>query len=469
MMKPFREAEALFAALRESAKPEAVAAIERLITEAPDRALCRINALAFTAEHKLNEEDVIAAFLHAAQLGIFDLSWNILCPGCGGVLNSGTTLKTVNQADYSCALCAAAYEPTLDEMVEVTFTISPRVRKIAAHDPQTLPWIEYFRQLFWSSGVDLPNDDKLANLIKEITLQTVELQPGEKVELSLQAPEEFLIVFDPVAHMSQFIDVKGEPTREQQSLAFVMTKDHAPTGTLEMRPGPLRIFLENRSASRTLPGIWIAGDKLHDLLGRRRAFLTAKRLLTNQTFRDIYRTDTLAVDQRLKITSLTFLFTDLKGSTELYERVGDLAAFDLVRAHFRVLNKIVAEQKGAVVKTIGDAVMATFPTPDRAMAAAFKMREAVKDLNGDLLLKIGIHTGPCLAVSLNDRQDYFGQTVNIAARVQGLATSRSIFATREVVADSESCRLLKENRIAATPQTRSLRGIANQFEIFEIP
>jgi len=468
-MKPFREAEALFAALRESAKPEAVAAIERLITEAPDRALCRINALAFTAEHKLNEEDVIAAFLHAAQLGIFDLSWNILCPGCGGVLNSGTTLKTVNQADYSCALCAAAYEPTLDEMVEVTFTISPRVRKIAAHDPQTLPWIEYFRQLFWSSGVDLPNDDKLANLIKEITLQTVELPPGEKVELSLQAPEEFLIVFDPVAHMSQFIDVKGEPTREQQSLAFVMTKDHAPTGTLEMRPGPLRIFLENRSASRTLPGIWIAGDKLHDLLGRRRAFLTAKRLLTNQTFRDIYRTDTLAVDQRLKITSLTFLFTDLKGSTELYERVGDLAAFDLVRAHFRVLNKIVAEQKGAVVKTIGDAVMATFPTPDRAMAAAFKMREAVKDLNGDLLLKIGIHTGPCLAVSLNDRQDYFGQTVNIAARVQGLATSRSIFATREVVADSESCRLLKENRIAATPQTRSLRGIANQFEIFEIP
>ena len=468
-MKPFREAEALFAALRGSAKPEAVAAIERLITEAPDRALCRINALAFTAEHKLNEEDVIAAFLHAAQLGIFDLSWNILCPGCGGVLNSGTTLKTVNQADYSCALCAAAYEPTLDEMVEVTFTISPRVRKIAAHDPQTLPWIEYFRQLFWSSGVDLPNDDKLANLIKEITLQTVELPPGEKVELSLQAPEEFLIVFDPVAHMSQFIDVKGEPTREQQSLAFVMTKDHAPTGTLEMRPGPLRIFLENRSASRTLPGIWIAGDKLHDLLGRRRAFLTAKRLLTNQTFRDIYRTDTLAVDQRLKITSLTFLFTDLKGSTELYERVGDLAAFDLVRAHFRVLNKIVAEQKGAVVKTIGDAVMATFPTPDRAMAAAFKMREAVKDLNGDLLLKIGIHTGPCLAVSLNDRQDYFGQTVNIAARVQGLATSRSIFATREVVADSESCRLLKENRIAATPQTRSLRGIANQFEIFEIP
>ena len=175
-----------------------------------------------------------------------------------------------------------------------------------------------------------------------------------------------------------------------------------------------------------LPAVWIAGDALHDLLGKRRPFLTAKRLLTNQTFRDIYRTDTLDVDQRLKITSLTFLFTDLKGSTELYERVGDLVAFDLVRAHFRVLNEIVAAEAGAVVKTIGDAVMATFPTPDRAVAAALRMREAMRRLNDergreDLLLKIGIHEGPCLAVTLNDRQDYFGQTVNIASRVQGLA------------------------------------------------
>ena len=118
---------------------------------------------------------------------------------------------------------------------------------------------------------------------------------------------------------------------------------HPPTGTtIELRPGPLRLTLENRTDVRVLPAVWIAGDTLHELLGRRKPFLTAKRLLTNQTFRDIYRTDTLDVDQRLKITSLTFLFTDLKGSTELYERVGDLAAFDLVRAHFRVLHEIVA-------------------------------------------------------------------------------------------------------------------------------
>src|SRR5439155_20181736 len=139
-------------------------------------------------------------------------------------------------------------------------------------------------------------------------------------------------------------------------------------------------------------------------------------------------------------------------------RVGDLVAYDLVREHFRILHEIVAAESGAVVKTIGDAVMATFPTPDRAMAAALKMREALKDLKGDLLLKIGIHEGPCLAVSLNDRQDYVGRTVNIAARVQGLATSRAIFATGRVVTDNEACPLLQTDGIHPLSQKHEPRG-----------
>ena len=468
-------------ALRKSAKPKPVSAIEKLIQDAPDRELCRINALAFAVKHALDEEDVIGAFLHGARLGIFDMSWNILCPACGGVLHSGATLKAVKQAEYRCVLCAAGCEPTLDEIVEVTFTISPRIRRIAAHDPETLSWIEYYRQIFWSSGVDLPDDEALGQWVKETTLDTLVLAAGEKAVLSLQLPEQgsklygpfrrpegLVIVFDPVLHMSQYIEVKGEPARESQSVSFVMTRDHSPETSVQMQPGPLKLTLENRSNKRTLPGIWVVSEKIHALITKRRPVLSAKRLLTNQTFRDIYRTDTLDVDQRLKITSLSFLFTDLKGSTELYERVGDLAAYDLVRAHFRILNKIVAEERGAVVKTIGDAVMATFPTPDRAMAAALKMREALKDLKDELLLKIGIHEGPCLAVSLNDRQDYFGRTVNIASHVQGLATSRSIFATRRVVADSEASKLLQAKGITATAEKRSLRGIAKQVEIFEI-
>jgi class 3 adenylate cyclase len=466
------EAKNLFSVLRQSADPSTVDAIEKLVDDGPDRALCRVNVLDFAAKTGVDEERAIAAFLHAARLGIFELSWNVLCPGCGGVLDTSATLKTVNQDEYACALCAAGYSPTLDEMVEVTFTVSRRVRRIAAHDPHELPLAEYFRQIFWGSGIDPPDD--LEQLIEEITLDTVELPAGEKALLSLQLPAEFVILMDPVTHATQFLDIKGEPTRERQSLSLVFDRVVAPTGTVELRPGPLRLSLENRTDTRVLPGLWIAGDKLHELLGRRRPFLTAKRLLTNQVFRDIYGTDTIDIEQRLKITSLTFLFTDLKGSTELYERVGDLAAFDLVRAHFQVLNEIVATEAGAVVKTIGDAVMATFPTPDRALAAALRMREAMGGLNHvrngeDLLLKIGIHEGPCLAVVLNDRQDYFGTTVNIAARVQALADSRSILATGPVVTHARASTLLENSGLKPVPQRRALRGITDELAVYEIP
>jgi class 3 adenylate cyclase len=466
------EVQGLFASMRQSADPEVSAAIEQLVASGADHELCRVNSVAFAKARGLSEELVIAGFLHAARLGIFELSWNVLCPGCGAVLDMGTTLKTVDRSEYSCALCAAGYEPTLDEMVEVTFTVSARVRRIAAHDPERLPFAEYLRQVFFGSGIDLPGN--FEQLIEEITLEVVDLPPGEKAIMALQLPAEFVIVFDPVTHATQFIDIKGEPTRERQSLALGIDKVHPPNATVTLRPGPLRLSIENRADCRVLPALWVAGHTLHELLGRRRPFLTAKRLLTNQTFRDIYRTNTMEADQRLKITSLTFLFTDLKGSTELYDRVGDLVAFDLVRSHFRVLQEIVALEGGAIVKTIGDAVMATFPTPDRAVAAALRMREAMRSLNEaggreDLLLKISIHEGPCLAVTPNERQDYFGQTVNIAARVQGLAFSRSIFATGSVVEHLDAARLLETSGLEPVRQQRSLRGIAAQLTVYEIP
>ena len=462
------ETKALLDTLRNSADQKVVAAIESVVRDGTDRQLCRINLLNFAGKHKLSEEKTISGFLHASRLGLFELTWNVLCPGCGGVLDATQTLKSVHKEAYDCALCAAGYEPTLDEMVEVAFTVSPRLRRIAAHDPNSLPIWEYFRQIFWCSGIDLP-ETGLEEILEKITIEAIELPAREKALISLQLPAEFVIVFEPVTHAAHFIDVKGEPTRERQNLTIIFNRVQAPTGTTEMRPGPLRLSLDNRTDVRTLPAIWIAGDELHHLLGKRRPFLTAKRLLTNQTFRDIYRTDTLDVDQGLKVTSITFLFTDLKGSTALYDRVGDIVAYDLVREHFRILQEIVASEGGAVVKTIGDAVMATFPTPDRAVAAALRMRDSVQNLKNDLLVKIGIHEGPCLAVTLNERLDYFGQTVNIAARVQSLADSRAIFVTKSVVENSQVSKILEASKIKLTEQSAALRGVADKMTVFQIP
>jgi class 3 adenylate cyclase len=396
----------------------------------------------------------------------------VLCPGCGGVLGANASLKTVHADVYNCSLCAAGYEPSLDEMVDVNFTISARIRRIGAHDPDTLPPAEYYRQIFWSTGVDLP-DDAFAADFADATIDISELPPGEKAFVTVPLPGGHVAVFDPVTHGVCFLNVTGEPTKERQALSMTYNDVSPPTGHEEMRPGPVRISFENRTSRRVIPTVWEMNDRMHEILSRRRPFLTAKRLLSNQTFRDLYRTDALEVDQRLKILSLTFLFTDLKGSTALYERVGDLAAYDLVRSHFHVLHEIVAEETGAVVKTIGDAVMATFVTPDRALAAALRMREGMERLNeerghDDLTLKIGMHAGPCLAVNLNDRQDFFGQTVNIASRVQNLAVDRSIFATEPVVGDEAVAALLSQRGLSPVAQDLMLKGVNEPVRIYEI-
>jgi class 3 adenylate cyclase len=462
----------LYAVLRQTTDAAVVDAIEHLIAAGQDRDLNRINLLEFSTRNGLDEEKVISGFLRAAQLGLFDMSWNVLCPGCSGVLDSHPSLKGLRRDEYICALCAKGYEASLDDQVEAAFTVNPTVRRIGAHDPDSLPMWDYTRQMYWSSGIEI-DEDVLSRLSDQDTLAAAALMPGETVELSFDLPGEFIIVFEPVTHSAQFIDVGGEPTGEVQSLSLSFERQHPLTPTVTLRPGPLKLRLTNNSDQRVLPAVWIAADALHTLLGKRKPILTAKRMLTNQTFRDVFKADNLTADQRLKITSLTFLFTDLKGSTALYQRVGDVAAFDLVGAHFRALLEIIAAEKGAVVKTIGDAVMATFNRPEQALSAALRMRKAMDALNEergtkDLVVKIGIHEGPCLAVMLNDRQDYFGQTVNIAARVLGLATSQAIHLTGAVIDTPAVTAILDREAIAPIEKHAALRGIADRVLVYEI-
>src|SRR3982075_773548 len=465
------ETETLCVALRQSADADVVDMLERMVRDAPDHALNRMNALDLAAKEGVGEERVIAALLQAVGLGMLEMTWSVMCPSCAGVLSANKSLKTLDRAQYNCAFCAAGYETSLDNLVEVTFTVSPRVRKIAAHNPDQLSAAEYYRQIFWSSAIDLAADPE--KLLREVTLEIVDLPPGERAILSLQGPKGTVIVFDPVTHPPPFLDVSGEDARELQNLSVIFNKVQVPVDTVTLRPGPLRLALENRTDGRVLPAVWLANQALDDLLTRRKSILTAKRLLTNQTFRDLYRTDTLEIGQRLKILSLTFLFSDLKDSTELYEHVGDLVAFDLVNEHFRLLQEIISSERGAVVKTIGDAVMATFETPDRAIAAAIRMREAMSDLGAErqhqsLRLKMGIHEGSCLAVTLNGQQDYFGQTVNVASRVQGLAASRSTMVTESVVGNAHARALLETNGLKPTLRRVELSGIADKVSVYEI-
>ena len=173
------EARARFQVLRQSADAGVAAALEDLARTGSDRANNRINALEFATSRNLNQDRVLSAFVHASRLGLFDMSWNLLCPGCGGVLDANATLKSLDKNDYPCAICASDYSPTLDEMVEVSFTVNPRVRRIQAHDPDRLPMMEYLRQMFWSSGMDVAEED-FEPVLQKVMMESVELAAGEK-------------------------------------------------------------------------------------------------------------------------------------------------------------------------------------------------------------------------------------------------------------------------------------------------
>src|SRR5258707_13473995 len=208
------ETETLFVALRQSADQAVVDMLERMVRDAPDHALNKMNALDLAARKGVGEEQVIATLLNAVGLGMFEMTWNVMCPSCAGVLSANKSLKTLDRAQYNCAFCAAGNETTVDDLVEVTFTVSPRLRKIAAHTPDELSAAEYYRQIFWSSAIDLPGDPE--KLLGEVTLEMVDVQPGERAILSLQVPEGTVIVFDPVTHTAQFLDGSGGETGERQ-------------------------------------------------------------------------------------------------------------------------------------------------------------------------------------------------------------------------------------------------------------
>ena len=199
--------------------------------------------------------------------------------------------------------------------------------------------------------------------------------------------------------------------------------------------------------------------------------LNGKRLLTTQAFHDLFRSEVIKAREGIGIKDITLLFTDLKGSTALYDRIGDLNAFALVQRHFDLLQDVVARHNGAIIKTIGDAVMATFLEPADAVAAALSMRNEIDTFNGKqadrtLILKIGIHKGAAIAVTLNERLDYFGQTVNIAARVQQLADAEEIFVSEDVYSAEGVHALLTSRDVVSS--VFKLKGVQQDLRVFRI-
>jgi adenylate cyclase len=182
----------------------------------------------------------------------------------------------------------------------------------------------------------------------------------------------------------------------------------------------------------------------------------------------------LAPGQEVGFSTVALLFSDLRGSTSLYEGVGDAPAFGRVNRHFDFLRATIARNRGAVVKTIGDAVMGAFSSLADALRAALDIQRdigawcAAQGIEPAFQLRVGVHAGPAIAVNANERLDYFGRTVNLAARVERESEGGDVVLLQEVFEEPEVGRALAGLKIAVEPFRARLRGIAESVPLVRL-
>jgi class 3 adenylate cyclase len=449
--------------------PRLVSKLESHIRSADDEALFRINPITFARERSLQEEEVIDLLLHATSLGLFGTDWLLLCPKCSCVVESLRHLEGVHR-HYHCPACQVDLEASLDDQIAITFTVSPQIRTIAFHHPEQLSAHDYcFKYGATRDGI-LPDGRPFVDIKIALTKAVSYLPPGETTRMAIEASEGSILGTSPEGKASLLFSIEGAPSTTDQVAHVLFEKQVLEHESGRVAPGRITFEVKNTTAERGTFYLAVLppGTKVGQAPIRFLPFLTGKRLLTTQTFRDLFRSEVIRASEGIGVKEITLLFTDVKGSTALYDRIGDLNAFALVQRHFERLQEIAAHFHGAIVKTIGDAVMAAFLNPSDAVAAALAMRADIAKFNDgqpdrQLLLKIGIHKGAAIAVTLNERLDYFGQAVNIAARVQHLAGADEIYVSEDAYDDGVKAIL---ERFEVDSKIAKLRGIQQDQRIF---
>ncbi len=447
-----------------------------ILTTLDDWTLLRVNPLTFAETYQINPKQAVDLFVYAVKVGIFDFQWNMICPMCGGVEYSSDTINEVQARGFLCTVCQAINSGDLDDRVEVTFKVNPTIRKLEI-DPFASS--ENYNRYFFSKSVQFT--PKQEQYFLGVMQAVRALQADEAVDLRMTlTPNSHYRFMSLILHQAVTVQAGAGEAAEPHTVYL----DILPTGfsprELDIPAGEVIFHIKNlRPRLTDVTFSKVDSNETAEIIAERTPqmtpMLTAKRLLNNQNFRDLFRVQTLRPDLTLNIRSLTLLFTDLKGSTELYDAAGDAYAYDLIQRHFKILTQATQRNAGAIVKTMGDAIMATFSTPHEGVTAAIEMMDGMASLNGalqadghELGLKIGLHQGNTLAVNADDRLDYFGQTVNIAARVQGLAKSGEIWVSEAIYKADDIATLLQTAGYQPEKQSVHLKGVSEPTTVFRL-
>jgi hypothetical protein len=331
------------------------------------------------------EAEAIDLFLHACVAGLFDMDWLLVCPMCSDVVDSFRTLRKLH-THFHCRLCQTDYDAALDDYITVTFTVSPAVRGIRFHNPDALSaWDYTFFHKMTPGGV-LPDGLPWSEAMKGLMRALMRIEPGSVADLEVDAAEGGLLGTDFEGGAQFVLSVAGEATVPLRRMPVILSADKNAPATANIAPGKVVFEVRNTGNQFAVFGILQLSDATFQRPKLRfTPSLSGKRLLMTQTFRDFFRSEVIDATEGIAVRDVSLVFTDLKGSTARYERIGDLNAYIQVQRHFQHLLDVTVRHHGAVTKTIGDAVMAAFETPADAVRAAFDMREAVDQLGSGLI------------------------------------------------------------------------------------
>ncbi len=418
-------------ALQKRVPEHVVDALVDHLASRPDEELMRIRPYVLAAKLGLTRMGALKTCLYATRAGLLSMRWDLLCPHCQGPKDTADTLGDVKGVG-ACDSCGIQFDAQFDRNVEVTFAPSTAVRKVEV-------------QQFCFGGPLLTPHIRVQQELHAGETRAVQagLGPGRYRVRAQGVPGTAMLDLEDGALPGSQADVsvKVDP-------AGVTVEPHT------VRAQTVRFSLANETLETT--PVMVETSQWVDTAA------TAATVTSLMEFRDLFSSELLAPGQGLQVGQVTLMFTDLKGSTRMYEQIGDVKAFTLVRDHFKLLEDVIRETDGGIVKTIGDAVMAVFDNPRRALAAAVRIQERAKNLKQvdghPTIIKIGIHTGPCIAVQQNDKIDYFGNMVNVAARTQNESVGWDIVLTQAMLQDPDTAALAAN--IPSEPLVTELKGIA---------
>jgi adenylate cyclase len=415
------------------------ALIERLSTHlraADDPDVLRMRPFALADAWGEERLAVLRLFLYATRAGLLDLEWDVICPNCRGASTRTATLADLT-LDAHCSSCNIRYDVNFDESVELRFSVSADIRDAA--------------DLAYCIG----GPANTRHIVSQIWLP-----PRSTKQLRLRLDEgSYRLRSRQLPAMALLNTVAGAQADVAQAC---FAQAEIALDATDLAPGDVTLNFENSTDASVLV--------LLEQTAWSSQAVSAALVTAMDEFRQLFSSQVLAPGIGVAIRNLTFLFSDLKGSTMLYDTVGDSPAYARVRDHFDVMKAIIAAQHGALVKTIGDAVMAVFPVVEDAVEASLAIQRefvAGQVARGDpaLHVKLGLHRGPCIAVNANDLLDYFGSTVNIAARVQNESIGGDIVITPEILGDPGVRRIIEREAPQIETFECTLKGFAQAFTL----